>query len=158
VLVALGITFAHATKPLILFNASPSVPIGVYWLDIRRPLAGDLAAVSLPEPLLVIADRRGYLPAGALLIKEVAARTGDMICRFGPTVTLNGRFVAFARARDRLGRRMPRWTGCAPVAAGQLFVLSAAPLSFDSRYFGTIPRRHVLGTALPIWQGGGLSY
>jgi len=157
-LVAFGIAFGHATKPLILLNASPSVPIGVYWLDTRRPLAGDLAAVRLPDPELSLADARGYLPAGALLIKRVAARTGDLVCRFASTLTINGRFVAAARARDRSGRSMPRWTGCSRVAADQLFVLSDLPLSFDSRYFGAIARRNVIGTAVPIWQARGLSY
>jgi len=115
VLAALALTFAEATKPLFLLNASPSVPIGVYWLD--APLAGDLAAIRLPEPVLSLADARGYLPAAALLIKRVATRTADLVCRFGGTVTINGRFVAAARARDRSGRPMPRWTGCSPVAA-----------------------------------------
>jgi conjugative transfer signal peptidase TraF len=153
VLAALALTFAQATKPLFLLNASPSVPIGVYWLDARRPLAGDLAAIRLPEPVLSLADARAYLPAAALLIKRVATRTSDLVCRFGGTVTINGRFVAAARARDRSGRPMPRWTGCGRVGAGQIIVLSDVPLSFDSRYFGAIARRYVLGTAVPIWQG-----
>src|SRR5262249_50841202 len=80
---AVALTFAQATKPLFLLNASPSVPIGVYRLDGRRPLAGDLAAIRLPEPVLSLADARAYLPAAALLIKRVATRTGDLVCRFG---------------------------------------------------------------------------
>jgi type IV secretory pathway protease TraF len=30
-------------------------------------------------------------------------------------------------------------------------VLSAAPGSFDSRYFGPVERVHVLGVGRPIW-------
>jgi conjugative transfer signal peptidase TraF len=155
VLAALGLTFAHATRPLLILNTSPSVAIGIYWLDPRRPLAGDLAAITLPEPVLTLADARGYLPAGALLIKRLATHTGDVVCRFASTVTINGQLVAVAQTTDRSRRAMPRWSGCSRVAAGQMFVLSDVPSSFDSRYFGKIARRQVLGTALPIWQGGG---
>jgi type IV secretory pathway protease TraF len=92
------------------------------------------------------------LPAGALLIKRVAAHTGDLVCRFGTGVTINGRRIASARTRDARGRAMPRWSGCSRIEAGYLFLIADRPLSFDSRYFGKIAPCQVLGTALGIWQ------
>jgi type IV secretory pathway protease TraF len=93
------------------------------------------------------------LPTGALLIKPVAASTGDVVCRHRSIVTINGRAAAFARTADASGRPLPKWTGCIRLDARGVFVLSAEPLSFDSRYFGPIDRRNVLGTASPVWAG-----
>jgi type IV secretory pathway protease TraF len=105
----------------------------------------------LPKALLTLADARGYLPASTLLIKRIAAGAGDLVCRVGQVVIINGRAVARAKIADVHGRPLPRWGGCMQLAASQIFVLSAEPDSFDGRYIGAIDRRHVLGTALPLW-------
>jgi type IV secretory pathway protease TraF len=117
----------------------------------RPPPPGALAVIRLPGPFLTLAHVRGYLPAGALLIKWVAGNTGDVVCRHGLIVTINGRTVAYARTADAVGRKLPRWSGCRRLKAAQVFVLSAEPDSFDSRYFGPVDRRNILGTALPVW-------
>jgi type IV secretory pathway protease TraF len=75
---------------------------------------------------------------------------GDLVCRHGPTVTINGQTAAHASRADGLGRPLPQWSGCITLAAGQVFLLSTAPDSFDSRYFGPIDSAHVLGVAHPI--------
>lgn len=117
----------------------------------RAPPLGALAIIRLPEPFLTLADARGYLPAGALLIKRVAGKAGDIVCRQGAIVTINGRTVAHARTADAEARPLPRWRGCQRLNPAQAFVVSAEPGSFDSRYFGWVDHRHILGTALPLW-------
>jgi type IV secretory pathway protease TraF len=63
-------------------------------------------------------------------------------------VSINGRVVATAPARDRKGRLLPSWQGCQTVGPQQLFLLTAdQPHSLDGRYFGLSERRHVLGQA-----------
>jgi type IV secretory pathway protease TraF len=52
---------------------------------------------------------------------------------------------------DAAGRTLPAWSGCFRLAANDIFLLSADPDSFDSRYLGPIDRAHVLGLALPVW-------
>jgi len=146
------LTYPRANVPTLLWNASPSVPLGVYWSASRSPILGALAIIRLPEPHRSLADSRGYLPARILLIKPIVARTGDVVCRHGPIVTLHGRVMAYARSADRAGRQLPRWSGCIRLSADQVFVLSAGPDGFDSRYFGPVKRRNVVGTALPVWQ------
>jgi conjugative transfer signal peptidase TraF len=149
----LAVMCPKTDTPPLLWNLSPSVPIGLYGLIARPPGEGALAVIRLAEPLRTLADIRGYLPAGALLIKRVAATAGDMVCRHGPVVTINGRPVAGAKAADGTGQPLPRWSGCRRLKASQVFVLSPAPDSFDSRYLGPVDRRHVLGTAVPVWLG-----
>jgi conjugative transfer signal peptidase TraF len=135
---------------LLIWNASASVAIGLYWVQAQRPSPGSLAVIRFPEQLRELAEARGYLPASALLIKRVAARTGDVVCRVGPRVDINGRLAAIAKTYDTSGRLMPRWRGCIHMDGDDFFVLSAQPHSFDSRYFGPIDRGGVLGTAYPI--------
>jgi conjugative transfer signal peptidase TraF len=113
---------------------------------------GELAIVRLPAAVRELAAARGYLGAGALLIKPVAAGSGDVVCRRAGFVSINGRIAARAHHSDASGRPLPRWSGCLTLAEGQLFLLAAASDSFDSRYFGPVDRTHVLGSGQPIWQ------
>jgi conjugative transfer signal peptidase TraF len=156
VLLGLACTAVGAPKtatPQLLWNASPSVPAGLYRLDAHPPPTAALAVIRLPEPYRRLAETRSYLRAGMLLIKPVAAEAGDIVCRQGSRVSVNGRTLARARPSDPAGRPLPAWSGCLRLDAGKIFVLSARPGSFDSRYIGPIERDHVLGTAIPVWAG-----
>jgi type IV secretory pathway protease TraF len=117
----------------------------------RAPGKGELAVIRLPDWIHALAAGRGYLGAGALVIKPVVAGPGDVVCRHGVTVTVNGLPMARARDADLLGRPLPHWSGCVALAAGQVFVLSMVPDSFDSRYFGAVDGGHVVGTGRAIW-------
>ena len=60
--------------PWLVWNASASVPIGLYAVDtIIGVHAGDLVVVRPPEPLARFLADRGYLPRGVPLLKHVAA-------------------------------------------------------------------------------------
>jgi type IV secretory pathway protease TraF len=37
------------------------------------------------------------------------------------------------------------------LAPTDIFVVSHEPSSFDSRYFGPVERRHIVGTVVPVW-------
>jgi conjugative transfer signal peptidase TraF len=127
------------------------VPIGLYWVATAAPRKDELAAIRLPNAPRTLAAVRGYLAKTALLIKPVTATMGDHVCRHGPTVTINGQAAAHASTTDGLGRPLPHWAGCITLTAGQVFLLSNAPDSFDSRYFGPIDSSHVIGAARQIW-------
>lgn len=133
----------------VVWNASPSVPIGLYGIVHRRPEVGELALVRLPEGLAEIANRRGYLQRSALLLKPVAASAVDRVCRFGADVFVRSRLLARAMI-DSVS--LPHWRGCRTLVGSELFLLAEHPASFDSRYFGPIHARHVIGTAIPLWR------
>jgi conjugative transfer signal peptidase TraF len=137
--------------PWLVWNASASVPIGLYWIDAPLPVQGDLALVRLPPQMERLADQRGYLPASAHLLKPVAATAGDRVCRIGRTILVRGVVAALAEPKDSLGRTLPNWQGCRVVKAGQLFVLGPTRDSFDSRYFGPVSADRVVGRAHAIW-------
>ncbi|MBE1529839.1 conjugative transfer signal peptidase TraF [Sphingopyxis sp. OAS728] len=147
-----GAVAALAPQPRLVWNASASMPIGLYGVEVgRRPQAGELALIDPPERVAALLAERGYLPRGVPLLKRVAASDGALVCRSGSFVTVDGRGAARAHARDRSGRPLPRWLGCRRLQRGEYFVLGAAPGSFDSRYFGPLPAAAVIGTAHPLF-------
>lgn len=140
--------------PLLIWNASRSVPIGLYWITPGCPRLGELVLVQLTGPMTALADRRGYLRRSAYLLKPVAAVAGNRVCRFGTHVFVRGRRAALALAKDSMGRRMPAWHGCRTLGPGELLVLADNRASFDSRYFGTVRTEHLAGRAMRLWSRG----
>lgn len=138
--------------PRLLWNASASAPIGLYSLtpDRDAPL-GALVAVAPPEQLARWMAERRYLAMGVPLLKHIAAKGGQRICRSGDVVSVNARRLAIARARDSRCRPLPVWQGCRRLAEGELLLVNpAVPDSLDGRYFGPLPASALLGRATPI--------
>ena len=139
--------------PWLVWNASASVPIGLYAVDtIIDVHAGDLVVVRPPEPLARFLADRGYLPRGVPLLKHVAALAGQSVCRIGRSVSVDAIEIGDARERDGRGRSLPVWEGCRVIAKGEVFLMN--PLSSDSldgRYFGLLPAASIVGRAIPLW-------
>lgn len=137
--------------PRLLWNASASVPIGLYRIDVgARPRLGDLVAIAPPPGLAAYLSRREYLPLGVPLLKHVAGLPGSLVCRSGAFVTIDGAGVARALARDGADRPLPVWSGCRTIGPDEIFLINAARDSLDGRYFGAIPTAGLIGTAHPV--------
>lgn len=151
---ALALTLIWPPRPLLVWNASASAPLGLYLVsDADGVRADDMVIARLPAGAATLAARRGYLPEGVPLVKRIAARAGDRICARGAAIYINGRLAAFRRARDGLGRLLPRWTGCRALQANELFLLMReSPTSFDGRYFGITRTSALIGRARLIWR------
>ncbi len=152
--VCAGLGFAACTKPMpfVVWNASASMPVGLYWLSRPGALTrGDLVLVWLPAAARRLAAERGYMPADTPAIKRVAAIAGDRICAAGRAIYINGQRRADTLTHDRLGRSLVPWTGCEVLSEGQFFLLNHAPASFDGRYFGPSLRTDVVGVLSPLW-------
>ncbi|MGE4302622.1 MAG: S26 family signal peptidase [Novosphingobium sp.] len=139
-------------RPRLVWNASASAPIGLYRIQPDHdPPTGALVAAMPPAELAGWLDARGYLPAGLPLLKHIAAKAGQRICRHGAVVSIDARPVVIARARDGRGRPLPVWHGCHTLQDGELLLLNpAVPDSLDGRYFGPLPASAVVGRALPL--------
>lgn len=139
--------------PRLVWNASASVPVGLY---SARPAGdvklGDLVAAHAPAPVARLMAERGYLPLRVPMLKHVAAVAGQRVCRFGLTVSIDGERVAKARLHDRAGRLLPSWNGCRTLGSGDVFLLNpASAASFDGRYFGPVPARGIVAVLTPLW-------
>lgn len=142
-----------ACDPILIWNATPSSPRGLYVVHGTPAQVGAFAVVRPPPRAASLAAARGYLPRGVPLIKTVAAARGDRVCARGDRVWINGRFAVVRRRADGAGRALPRWQGCETLAAGQVLLLGLGHgNSFDSRYFGTVGRERVIGSASLVWR------
>lgn len=149
---ALVATIAVRPRPLLVWNASPSLPVGLYRIGPAHDLAvGEMVIANVPARYRALAAERHYLPFGVPLVKRVAAAPGDTICAIGERLSIDGRTAARRRARDGRGRCMPWWSGCTTLREGAVLLLADASASFDGRYFGSSARGEIIGTAWPLW-------
>ncbi|SFD71629.1 conjugative transfer signal peptidase TraF [Bosea sp. CRIB-10] len=141
------------TAPIrLVWNSSASVPVGLYTIATAEPLAlSDLVAVRAPAPIERFMVARGSIAAGVPLLKHVRALPRQIVCRAGSVITIDGTPSGETLARDRYGRELPNWQGCRELAEGEIFLMNAAPHSFDGRYFGPFPTRSVIGRAVALW-------
>lgn len=138
-------------SPRLVWNATASVPVGLYRIVQDQPRHSDIVAIRLPAPISALAVERHYLPVSALLLKPVAGSAGSRVCRWGHWIFVNQVPRAVALSADAAGRPLPAWHGCMQLSADQVFVLGTRRDSFDSRYFGAIPKHAVVGRAVPLF-------
>ncbi len=70
----LALAFGADRTPLYLWNASASVPLGLYGLHPSNTrYVGELVAVMPPEPLATFLADGSYLPRGVPMLKHVLA-------------------------------------------------------------------------------------
>lgn len=141
--------------PRVVWNASASAPLGLYWVTHAMPARGDFVLAEVPPSVRALAVARGYLPDGVRLVKRVVALAGDLVCATGETVAVNGTPLAQRLEHDADGRPLPIWQDCRVLAADEFFLLMPdVPDSFDGRYFGPIRTAAIIGKLIPVWTEG----
>jgi conjugative transfer signal peptidase TraF len=160
VLLLAAVAHAGSWSPLRIATGD-SLPKGLYWLTRETPLRDGIALVCLPEKIASFGRSRGYLRAGTCaggarpVGKSVAAVAGDFISLGESEVRVNGvRVVTSSRAgvdsEERPLHRVP--DGTYQVHRGEVWLISAHhPRSWDSRYFGPVSERDIVGELHPIW-------
>lgn len=154
--VFVGMTSLLHPVPKLIWNASASVPMGLYAV---KPTGvhhvGDLVIVRPPEALAAFLETRGYLARGVPLLKHIAALPGQEVCRIGRTILVDGLIMGQALDRDHLGRVLPAWERCRLVADDEVFLMNwQSENSLDGRYFGPLSASTIVGRAHPLWQVG----
>jgi conjugative transfer signal peptidase TraF len=152
---ALIATIASPPRPLLLWNATASSPVGLYWLASPDHVrAGDHVAAWAPDWARKLGAERRYIPLNVPLVKRVAATQGARLCLLGDRVFLNGVPAARRRLEDPTGRPMPPIEGCETLRKGEYFLFDAGqPDAFDGRYFGITSHDKLIGRARLIWRG-----
>lgn len=141
----------------IRWNASPSLPIGIYIESSERSA---LVEFCPAEPAGSFAAARGYRDAGSCpdgatpLMKPVVARFGDTVEFSEDGVAVNRRLLPNTAPRnaDTQGRPLRHFPfGRYVVEPGTVWVASTYnPRSFDSRYFGPIPESLIRAHLRPL--------
>lgn len=138
--------------PRLVWNASASVPVGLYRVVPGRiPRRGELALAWPPATVRKVAHARGYLPSGVPLIKPVAAGAGETVCANADAIRASGGAGARRLAADASGRRLRAWQGCRRLGKDEFLLIAPAAGSFDGRYFGPSSTSDLIGTAWRIW-------
>jgi conjugative transfer signal peptidase TraF len=138
--------------PVLVWNASASVAVGLYAVLHDRPVrTGDVVVAGIPRRASPLAASRRYIPADVPLVKRIAAGRLDRVCARGPNIWVNGLPVAVRLRLDRAGRPMPWWSGCRTLGKGQILLLGDSPSSFDGRYFGISSTEDLVGRAKLLW-------
>jgi conjugative transfer signal peptidase TraF len=147
------VTMGTKPSPRVVWNASESVPIGLYSVEPVGQLAvTNLVVAAPPQPLATFLAERGYLPLGVPLIKRILALPGQSVCRHERAISVDSIEMGTALAHDRRGRQLPIWQGCRVIAQGEVFLMNwAERSSLDGRYFGPVPLSAIIGRAEPLW-------
>ena len=122
---AAALPLAIDVSPRFIWNASASVPIGLYAVKPASQLQlNDLVVVRPPEDVAAFLAEGGYLPRGVPILKHILALAGQTVCRFGSAVSVDAMAVGDARERDSHGRALPVWQGCRVLAKGEVFLMN----------------------------------
>lgn len=158
ILVMVAMLAAYASG--VRYNGSPSYPMGFYLLKglDRTPELGALVFACPPDTEAFREARRrhyigrGTCPAGYTpIIKKVAAIPGDLV-EVGSAVSVNSvmqRNTDLA-ATDVQGRPLKPYQGGVIAPNHYLLLSDFYAGSFDSRYFGPLHRRQIIGNAKPV--------
>lgn len=139
--------------PRLIYNESPSAPLGWYALSPNGVVKRDaLVAAFAPDDARHLAHKRGYLPSHIPLIKTVWATGGERVCYDGQRVSVLNRPDIAVLGQDGSGRDLPVMSGCYTLDETQVFLVSTdVQTSWDSRYFGPVEKDQVLGV---VWHIG----
>ena len=141
------VQIVRPSVPRLLYNPSPSAPIG--WYRLRPDVYAkrdDLVAALAPVSGAALALERDYFPPNIPLIKTVWAVSGQQICHLDGQVLVQGRPALIVLKHDVLGRALPSRSGCYELLKDEVFLVSNdVQTSFDSRYFGPVKRDNLLG-------------
>jgi len=139
-------------------NTTESYPEGVYRLVSSEWERNDLVEVCLPEKIKDVAIERGYLKDHGRcgghppIIKKVAGISGDYI-EISDAVSINGEKYENSnlKIQDTDGHTLEPAKN-EVVGVGHVWLLSTVTdKSFDSRYFGSIDERYVIGKLEALW-------
>ena len=141
-------------KPRLIYNPSPSAPIGWYKLsENQSPQKGDLVAAIIPIAAQKLVIERQYLPPNIPILKTIWAVSGDEICHNNGQVLSRNMPALRVQSEDSLGRKLPSLSGCYIIPVGEVFLVSTdIQTSFDSRYFGPVPISNIIGRAEYLGQ------
>lgn len=145
----LGIGFVAIStlSDVVIYNASPSMPQGIY-VRMRSPIVRQsIVTVRARDVALNYATTRRFTDANDRFLKRVAALDGDVVCAFGPLVTINHELTLQRRTVDNAGRALPTWSGCRRLH-GQVFLIGDTADSFDGRYWGPVASDLIEG----VWR------
>ena len=149
-MVLIGLTFWMLSR--LVFNSTPSLPKGFYWLTKASSYElGELISFYPTKTTRAqLIALKGDIPKNYQLIKYISAKENDVVCRIGNQLSINGMLTAYFEI-PHIKPALDDFS-CIQLKPHTFFVLSLVhPRSYDSRYFGVINESSIVGKASPFW-------
>jgi type IV secretory pathway protease TraF len=146
-LAALVFVSDRASQDVVLFNHSPSVPVGFYVRDSRDLASGMFVTVRARDVAPVEAAAHRYDDERDRFIKRLAAVAGQHVCSDGRMLNVDG--VEVAMVQNRAGAPQG-WVGCRTLSTSEILLLGDSTDSFDGRYWGPVSASLVEGVWRPL--------
>jgi type IV secretory pathway protease TraF len=134
-----------AHRDVVLFNHSPSVPVGFYVRESGNLARGVFVTVKARDVAPIEAAAHSYDDDGDRFIKRLAAIAGQEVCSDGRVLSVDG--VEVAVIQNRAGAPLG-WVGCRTLASSEILLLGDCTDSFDGRYWGPISTDLIEG----VWR------
>jgi conjugative transfer signal peptidase TraF len=157
-LVLAGVPIAYAAGVRIV--TTPSVPKGLWWVHPGSIDRYAFVNTCLPLELAQYGRSQGYLDEGSCpgkasaVMKMVIAVPGDHVSVTSSGISVNGHLIAdsLPQVKDHLGHAVKddvRY-GESVVPSDTYWLLGLNVRSWDSRYFGPVSLRGMLGIGTPV--------
>ena len=161
------VCFAAAIAPFaalralgVWVNLSSSMEPGIYREHpLEIPQRGQRVLACLPVPFAILGLERGYLAPGncpggsAPAGKRIAGVPGDRVEISGRGIRVNGLMLEQSAPlkRDGAGRALEGAHFSGILNDGQYVLKGRGTSSFDSRYFGAVPREDLIAAIEPLY-------
>ncbi|MCR6645891.1 MAG: S26 family signal peptidase [Terricaulis sp.] len=136
-----------APHHVVLFNHSPSVPVGFYIRETGEPARGMFVTVRARDVAPIEAAAHHYDDEDDRFIKRLAAMAGQQVCSDGRRLSVDGVQIAMVKKRDGVPEG---WVGCRTLAPSEILLLGDSADSFDGRYWGPISDDLIEGVWRPL--------
>jgi type IV secretory pathway protease TraF len=142
-----ALVLSGARQDVVLFNHSPSVPVGFYIRESGDLARGMFVTVRARDVAPLEAAAHHYDDEGDLFIKRLAAIAGQHVCSDGRSLSVDGVQVAMVQVRAGVPQG---WVGCRTLAPSEILLLGDSADSFDGRYWGPISDDLIEGVWRPL--------
>lgn len=114
---------------------------------IPQAKTGDYVVALMPDSGMKVGAR-----TGDRIVKKVMAVTGDRVRIAGTELWINGVHTDRLWLAKSLPDRAPGdFDRDEVLGEGELFLMGTTKESFDSRYWGTVHREAIIGSAIPLF-------
>lgn len=92
-----------------------------------------------------------HTPRGQTVVKKIVGFPGDLLTVRGEDFFVNGRYVGTAERSDSNGNAVTHVKFWGSIPPERYFVMGTMPHSYDSRYWGFLEERWIIGSVFPLF-------
>lgn len=129
-----------------VYNTSSSIPQRLFWVNEidKTPERGEF--------IVFYFKGSEYYPRDFKMVKQVKCLPGDTLnVDSQKRYYCNGIYIGTARDTDSKGKPVENFIWNGRIPQGNYFVMGVHPLSYDSRYWGFVEQKDIVGTAIPLF-------